>query len=335
MNNQELKTGEVVLYTNPDGSTAVDVRLEQETVWLSQAQMAELFDKSRATINEHIKNIYKEGELEENGTISKFGNSEFPSDKPTNFYNLDVIISVGYRVKSKRGVQFRIWANQILKEYLIKGYAINHTRLSDEQIQQFHQALSLFPQTVERLSNRDELTSDESVALMQLVAKYASSWALLQQYDDGELEQVKQGKAPTFELTYEGARMAVDELKKDLMSKGEASELFGNERDESFKGVLGNIYQTFGGKELYPTIEHKAAHLLYFIIKDHPFSDGNKRSAALLFIYFLSQNNYLNRATGSSKVDENTLVALTLFIAESDPKQKEIMVALVMHLLQG
>src|SRR5690606_36195330 len=235
--------------------------LVQESVWLSQAQMAELFDKSRSTINEHIKNIYTEGELDEKSTISKFGNTEFPSDKPTNYYNLDVIISVGYRVKSQRGTQFRIWANSVLKEYLLKGYALNNARLSNEQIGQFKQALSLFPQTVERLSSREELTNEESVALMKLVTDYAASWALLQQYDDGELEQVGQGATPTFELTYESARGAITALKKELIGKGEASELFGNERDESFKGILGNIYQTFGGDELYPTIEHKAAHL--------------------------------------------------------------------------
>jgi prophage maintenance system killer protein len=170
---------------------------------------------------------------------------------------------------------------------------------------------------------------------MKLVTDYASSWALLQQYDDGQLEQVQQGQSPTFELTYKNARAAVEALKHDLVHKGEASELFGNERDESFKGILGTIYQTFGGEELYSSIEQKAAHLLYFVIKDHPFSDGNKRSAALLFIYFLSQNNYLTKPTGTPKVDENALVALTLLIAESDPKQKDIMIALVMHLLRG
>ncbi len=339
MNNQDLKTGEVILYTNPDGSTAVDVRLEQETVWLSQAQMAELFDRTAPTINEHIKSIYGEGELESAPTIRKFrivrmeGNRQV--EREIDFYNLDMIISVGYRVNSKRGTQFRIWANSVLKEYLLRGYALNHTRLNGEQIKQFQQALSLFPQTVERLSSRGDLSDDEAVALMRLVTDYASSWALLQQYDDGKLEQVEHGRSPSFELTYDKAREAIATLKVDLVGKGEASELFGNERDESFQGILGAIYQTFDGEELYPSIEHKAAHLLYFVIKDHPFSDGNKRSAALLFIYFLSQNNYLTKTIGGSKVDENALVALTLLIAESDPKQKEVMIALVMHLLQG
>jgi prophage maintenance system killer protein len=329
------KTGEIILYTNPDGSTGVDVRLDKDTVWLDAHQMAQLFTTDRTSIVRHINNIYKSDELDTTTTCAKVAQvAADGKSRIMNIYNLDMIISVGYRVNSKKGIQFRLWANSVLKEHLIKGYSLNPHRLSNEQITQFQQALTLFPQAVERLSVRGELQSDEAVALMKLVTEYASSWALLQQYDDGQLEQTNSESTATFTLEYSRARQAIDTLRNNLIAKEEASDLFGNERDGSFQGVLGSIYQTFGGEELYPSIEHKAAHLLYFVIKDHPFSDGNKRIGSLLFIYFLQANNYLSRSTGEAKINDNALVALALLVAESDPKQKEMMIALIMHLLR-
>ncbi|OQP61221.1 cytochrome C biogenesis protein CycH [Niastella vici] len=320
------RIGEIFIYQTADGQTSIDVTLEKETVWLSQEQMAELFSKSKSTINEHIKSIYKEGELFESDTKRKFGNSEF-SDKPTSYYSLDVIISVGYRVKSQRGIQFRIWANQVLKNYLTKGYAIDKKRLQDQsrQLEELKQTVKL----LENVVGNHELTSDESSGLLKVVIDYTYALDVLDQYDHQVLEIQNTTSAELFKITYQEAVLAI----KGLRDKFGGSTLFGNEKDESFQGSLAAIYQTFDGHYVYPSVEEKAANLLYFVIKNHSFSDGNKRIAAFLFVWFLEKNRILYRSNGSKRIADNALVAITLMIAESKPEEKEMMVKVVVSLI--
>jgi len=322
---------DIVIYE--DGTLALSATVENETVWLSQKQMAELFDKSIKTINEHIKNIYKEGELEENSTIRKFqtvqkeGKREVQRD--ISYYSLDVIISVGYRVKSKRGTQFRIWANRILKDYIIKGYALNQKRLQEQKLQELEDTLRLIRQTIDR----KELSADEAKGFVEIVSNYAKSWALLQGYDEQTLQEIAQTTEQKFILDYDEAKEAIAELKRTLISKGEATELFGNEKAGEFKGNLLNIYQSFGGVELLPSVEQKAANLLYYIIKGHPFNDGNKRIGAYLFVLFLHKNGILYKDNGEAKINDNALVSLALLVATSAPEQKDIIIKLVMNML--
>ncbi|MFA6027645.1 MAG: virulence protein RhuM/Fic/DOC family protein [Patescibacteria group bacterium] len=318
----------IVIYQTNDGQTKVTVHFKDETVWLTIDQMAELFNKSRSTINEHILNIYAEKELNEAESVRKIGNSDF-STKPTNFYNLDVIISVGYRVKSKRGTQFRIWANKILKQYLLQGYAINEKRLLEAQ-NKFHelQEAVLFLQK----QSKKELLSGQVAEILNLLADYSKTLSLLNGYDKGELAD-KKGRKTKFVLKYKDCAKIIAEVKKELIAKKEAGNLFGRERDKSFDGIIKGLYQTFSKKELYPTIEAKASHLLYLIIKDHPFVDGNKRTAAFLFVYFLDKTGYLFKETGERKINDNALTALALLVAESDPKDKEVMIKIIKNLL--
>ncbi len=330
MKTTEPNKGEIVIYKTKDGKTSLDVKLEKETVWLSQKQMSELFNKDVRTINEHTKNVFKEGELEENSVIRNFRITASDGKLyDTNFYNLDMVISVGYRVNSKQGTQFRIWATQVLKDYIIKGYTLNPKRLPEINFKELEQALVLIKGTL----NNKELTGDEATGLLKVITDYANSWILLQQYDNNKLEEPKKKHKPKYIINYEKALEAISKLKSDLKSKKEASDLFGNQRDKSFEGIIANLYQTFGGDELYPSIEDKAAHLLYFIIKDHPFTDGNKRIGAFLFILFLSNNGYLFKANGERKINDNALVALALLIAESNPKQKDVMIKLIMNFI--
>ena len=322
---------DIVIYE--DGTLALSATVENETVWLSQKQMAELFDKSIKTINEHIKNIYKEGELEENSTIRKFqtvqkeGKREVQRD--ISYYSLDVIISVGYRVKSKRGTQFRIWANRILKDYIIKGYALNQKRLQEQKLQELEDTLHLIRQTIDQ----KELSANEAKGFVEIVSNYAKSWALLQGYDEQTLQEIAQTTEQKFILDYDEAKEAIAELKRTLISKGEATELFGNEKAGEFKGNLLNIYQSFGGVELLPSVEQKAANLLYYIIKGHPFNDGNKRIGAYLFVLFLHKNGILYKDNGEAKINDNALVSLALLVATSAPEQKDIIIKLVMNML--
>ena len=326
----EPNKGEIIIYKTKDGKTSLDVKLEKETVWLSQKQMAELFNKDVRTVNEHIKNVFKEAELEENSVIRDFRITASDGKQyDTNFYNLDMIISIGYRVKSKQGTQFRIWAIQVLKDHIIKGYTINSKRLPEVNFKELEQALVLVKGTL----NNKELSSDEATGLLKVITDYANSWVLLQQYDSNKLEEPKKKHKPKYIINYEKAIEAISKLKSDLKSKKEASDLFGNQRDKSFEGIVANLYQTFGGEELYPSIEDKAAHLLYFIIKDHPFTDGNKRIGAFLFILYLSNNRYLFKSNGERKINDNALVALALLIAESNPKQKDVMIKLIMNFI--
>lgn len=332
---QEIDTknqSNIVIYEANDGQLAIDVKLEDETVWLSQSQMAGIFNKSKKTISEHVTNIFQEKELDQTSVVRNFRTTAADSkDYDVNYYNLDVIISVGYRVKSKEGTQFRIWATKVLREHLVQGFTINPKQLQNRGLQEFEKAIALIKNVV----SNAELTNDQSLGLLDVITKYAGSWILLQKYDENNLSLPSSSHRPASILDYNEAQVAITELRNKLSQTNETMGLFGSEREHMFEGIVGNIYQTFGGEDLYPSIEAKAAHLLYFIIKDHPFSDGNKRIGSFLFILFLAKNNYLLDKNGERKFNDNALVALALLVAESDPKQKEIMILLIMNLITG
>ena len=322
-----MEEDKIIIYQTEDGQTQIDVRLENETVWLTQAQMSELFDKDRTVIGRHIRNIYKEEELEQNITCAKFAHMGSEGDQRYEYtaYNLDVIISVGYRVNSKRGVKFRQWANRVLKEYLIKGYAVND-RIRKEQIGELRQLVGMIGRTIQ---NKPLLSNDETNALFEVVTNYTYALDTLDNYDYERLTIDKTTKEEPFHATYENAMEAINGLRE----KFGGSALFGNEKDDSFKSSIGQIYQTFGGEELYPRVEEKAAMLLYLVTKNHSFSDGNKRIAATLFLWFLNNNHILYREDGSKRLADNTLVALTLMIAESKTEEKDVMVKVVVNLI--
>ncbi|MEO8146388.1 MAG: virulence protein RhuM/Fic/DOC family protein [Bacteroidia bacterium] len=313
---------EIEIYQSPDKHIQVEVKFEHETVWLTQSQITKLFQKDRTVITKHINNVFKEGELDEKSNVQKMHIAN--SDKPVAFYNLDVIISVGYRVKSKQGTQFRQWATQRLKDYLVKGYAVNQKRL--EQLQQTIQLIG---------KNTDDLKLNEAKGLLDIIQKYTQSFILLNQYDSNSLSTQNLNEHITYEIQYNEAAAAIAELKKQLIAATEATELFGNAKDDSFKGILGNIVQTFGGQYLYPSIEEQAANLLYFIIKNHPFSDGNKRIGAFMFIWFLEKNKHRFKQNGELKINDNALVALALLVAQSNPAEKELMVQLIINLISN
>jgi prophage maintenance system killer protein len=326
-----MENSQIIIYQTPDGQTSVDVTLENETLWLSQRLMAELFDKDADTIGLHIKNIYAEGELEEKSTTEKYSVVQEEGKRKVKrsivHYSLDVILSVGYRVSSRRGTQFRIWANKILKDYLVKGYSVNEKRLK-EQGQQFN----ALKQTVRLLGNVIEsksLTNDEASGLLKVITDYTYALDILDKYDHRNLTIEGIHKEQTFIATYEEAIEAIQGLK----DKFGGSSLFGNEKDESFRSSIATIYQSFGGTDFYPSIEEKAAHLLYFIVKNHSFSDGNKRIAAFLFVWFLEKNGILYHDDGTKRIADNALVALTLMIAESNPEEKDIMAQVVVSLI--
>lgn len=324
--------GGVIVYEGQDG-LSLKVSLDGDTVWLTQAQLAELFGKNRDTISWHLKNIFKEGELEQAAVTEHYSvTAGDGKNYPTLHYNLDAIISVGYRVNSKRGTQFRIWAADVLKRYLTQGYALNQRLLEEERTEQLHelrQAIEL----LQGVADRRELAGDEMKGLLEVITGYTRSWLLLQQYDQGVLPTNDLQSASSQPIEYDEVRQIVITLKQELLRAGEASELFGIERGASLHRLLGAITQSFAGLELYPSIEEKAAHLLYFLIKDHPFVDGNKRIGSLLFIWFLQRNQYLLNRFGERKVNDNALVALALLVAESRPEQKETMVALTINLI--
>jgi len=320
--------GEILLYKTPEGDTQIDVKLKEETVWLTQKQMSTLFQKNVRTINEHIKNVFTEGELSQNSVIRKFRITAADGKSyNTNFYNLDVIISVGYRVKSKRGTQFRIWANKVLKDYLTKGYVLNERRLKEqtERIKELEKTIDIFSKVTESY----QLKQDEFAGIIQIVKDYTYALDTLDNYDKKALNISSTNKEEIFQINYESSKKVITKMKE----KFGGSTLFGKEKDKSFKGTVGAIYQTFGKKELYPSIEEKAAHLLYFTIKNHSFIDGNKRIAAALFLWFLQMNNYLYAKNGSKRIPDNALVALCLLIAESNPKEKDMIVKVVINLI--
>lgn len=314
----------IVIYQTPDGNTRIDVRLENETVWLTQKQMEFLFQKDQSVIARHINNVFREGELEEKSNMQILHNT-FSKYKPTKVYSLDVIISVGYRVKSQRGTQFRIWANRVLKDYLVKGYAVNE-KIHKEQIGELRQLVGMLGRTIQ---NQPLLSNDETNALFSVVTDYSYALDTLDNYDYQRLVIDKTTKEEPFHATYENAMQAILSLKERF---GESA-LFGNEKDDSFKSSIGQIYQTFDGVDLYPSVEEKAAMLLYLVTKNHSFSDGNKRIAATLFLWFLNNNRILYRADGSKRIEDNTLVALTLMIAESSPEEKDVMVKVIVNLI--
>lgn len=323
--------GEIVIYKAKDGQTKLEVNLQDETVWLTQAQIAELFGTQRPAITKHLKNIFKEGELKENSVCSILEHTASDGKTyKTSFYNLDAILSVGYRVNSGRAAQFRIWATKTLKNHLIKGYTVNEKRLRqrDIKLQELEKVIRLFQYT--RQSKL--LSQGEANGLLHVITEYANSWVLLNKFDQEKLAIKKETKEKSI-LDYEKAQREIFELKNKLTKQKEATEIFGQERGQSLEGILGNLNQSFGGKFLYPTVSEKAAHLLYFVIKDHPFVDGNKRIGSFLFIAYLSQNNYLLNKKGEKKINDNALVALALLVAQSNPKDKDLMIALITNLL--
>lgn len=321
---------QIEIYKAKDGQTQVDVTFEQDTVWLSQKHMAELFEKDTDTVGLHLKNIYAENELDENSTTELFSvvqtEGKRKVERQIKFYNLDAILSVGYRVNSKQGTQFRQWATQRLKEHLIKGYTINQKRL--EQLQQV-------VNIIQQSGGATELSSSEAKGLLEIITNYTQSFILLNQFDSNELGGEPLNENITYEIDFEDAVSAIAELKNKLIQRKQASALFGNQKDESFKGLLGNIMQSFGDEYLYKSIEEQAAHLLYFVIKNHPFSDGNKRIGAFLFVWFLEKNKHRFKKSGEVKINDNGLVALALLVAQSNPRDKDLMIKLIINLINN
>lgn len=318
-----MENDKIIIYQTEDGQTQIDVRLENETVWLNVEQLSLLFNREESNVRRHIINVFKEGELERENNVHFLHVNGVK--KPVPFYDLDVIISVGYRVKSKRGTAFRIWARKIIKDYLVKGYAVNE-RIRKEQIGELRQLVGMLGRTIQ---NQSLLSNDETNALFEVVTNYTYALDTLDNYDYERLTIDKTTKEEPFHATYENAMEAINGLRE----KFGGSVLFGNEKDDSFKSSIGQIYQTFGGEELYPSVEEKAAMLLYLVTKNHSFSDGNKRIAATLFLWFLNNNHILYREDGSKRLADNTLVALTLMIAESKTEEKDVMVKVVVNLI--
>lgn len=321
--------GEIIIYRAEDNTIQLDVRMENETVWLSQQQMVHLFNTTKQNISLHINNIFREGELQKEATVKEYltvqteGNRQI--SRKVLYYNLDVIISVGYRVKSQRGVQFRQWANKILKDYLVKGYAINE-KIRREQLSDLRQLVQIVGRTVQ---SKAVESADETQAVFDVVLDYTYALDTLDNYDYERLTVKETTPEERFRATYENAMQTISALRE----KFGGSTLFGNEKDDSFKSSIGQIYQTFGGTDLYPSVEEKAAMLLYLVTKNHSFSDGNKRIAATLFLWFLNNNGILYREDGTKRIADNTLVALTLMIAESRTEEKDTMVKVVVNLI--
>lgn len=326
---------QIVIYKSGNRKVEINVDINRDTVWLTQKQMSQLFDKTVPTINEHIKNVYKEKELNLKSTIRKFRTVEKEGNRQVareiDHYNLDVVISVGYRVKSIRGTQFRIWATKTLKQYLVKGYVLNKKRLTEQQ-----KYLKNLSDSVEiiRSKIKSPMLAGQEEELLGIVKKYIDSIKLLKRYDDRNLETKNLSLKTGFELEYEKVIENVLWFRQELLRQKLASDLFGAENSTKLQGLIGAINQTFDGKYLYPSIEEKAANLLYFVIKDHPFVDGNKRIGSTLFIYFLNKNRYLFKKNGEVKINDRALVALALLVAVSDPKEKETIVKLVINLIK-
>lgn len=327
MNKDELDN-KIVIYQTEDGKTQLDVKLENETVWLTQAQMTELFQTTKQNISLHINNIFKEGELDSKATVKEYLTVQHEGKRTVRrkvkYYDLDVIISVGYRVKSIRGTRFRQWATSVLRDYLIKGYAINQ-RIREENYQQMVQLVRSMARTVKL----QDLSKEVRNALLDVVVDYTFALDRLDDYDYQRLSIPESSTEEKFHATYEGAMNVLAELREKFGGSG----LFANEKDDSFKSSIGQIYQTFGGQDLYPAVEEKAAMLLYLVTKNHSFSDGNKRIAATLFLWFLNENGILYDDMHNKRIDDATLVALTLLIAESRPEEKDTMIKVVVNLI--
>ncbi len=323
MNNSNIE-----IYQIEDGKTEISVKLENESVWLSLNQMVDLFGRDKSVISRHLSNVFNEGELDKKSVVAK--NATTASDGKTynvDYFNLDVIISIGYRIKSSRGTQFRIWANKILKEYLIKGYSLNEKKLKQktEQLLELKESVKILGEVIQYKS----LSTDESIGLLKLISDYAYALDILDRYDYQNLEIKNTSGKEIYQLTYNEAIEKIRIAKKAYAN----SDLFGNEKDDSFKSSISTIYQTFDGLDLYPSIEEKAANLLYFVTKNHSFSDGNKRIAAFLFLYFMERNGILFDKNENKRLADNTLVALTLMIAVSKPEEKDIMTKVIVNLI--
>jgi prophage maintenance system killer protein len=314
----DVPGGDIVLYTAPDGTVKLDVRLERDTIWLSQQQMALLFDTERSVLSKHLKNVFGTGELDQESNVQKMHIAG--ADRPVTFYNLNTIISVGYRVKSRVATQFRVWATNILHDHLVKGYTLNERRLQD-----LNQAIRL----IADVTNRRELSGDEATALLRIVGQYSAALDLLDDYDYQRVTTPDAGATVTHALNYDEAMRIVEHLR----SRFGSSELFGREKDNSLQSALGAVIQTWDGADLYPGVEAKAANLLYLVVKNHAFLDGNKRIAAALFLWFLDKNNVLYDASGERRFSDAALVATTLLIAESKPDEKDVLVRILTHLL--
>ncbi len=326
-----MEKSEIRIYKTKEGKTTIEVKLEKETVWLSLNQMSELFYRDKSVISRHIRNVFKEGELNRKSTVAKYATVQNEGQRKIvrniEYFNLDVIISVGYRIKSKRGTQFRIWANQIIKNYLIKGFAINQKKLEQQakQLNELKETIKILGNTLEY----KKLTNDESKGLLKIISDYSYALEILDKYDYKTLKIENTSGKEVYQLTYEEAIKQIENTKKVYGN----SDLFGHEKDNSFKSSIATIYQTFGGDDLYPSIEEKAANLLYFIVKNHSFSDGNKRIAAFLFLYFLDKNGLLFTREDKKRIADNALVALTLMIAVSKPEEKETIIKVIVNLI--
>lgn len=312
------KQAELVIYTSKDGGIELDVQLEKETIWLSQAQLCNLFERDQSVVSRHIRNVFKEGELSEKSNMQKMHIGG--SDKPVAFYNLDVIISVGYRVKSKRGTEFRIWATNILKQHIVQGYTINEKRLKE---------LGKVVKLASDISKRKELSGDEASILLQTVAEYATALNLLDDYDHQRVTLGKTSRRKAVEISYDEGMKLIDAMRQQFGD----SAVFGKEKDKSFHSSLNAIMQSFDGKDVYPSVEEKAAHLLYFLVKNHSFVDGNKRIAAAVFLRFAEKNKLIYDKAGNKRIADNALVAMTLMIAESRPQEKEVITAMLTNLI--
>lgn len=328
-----MENTEIKIYTTDDGKTTVEVRLEKDTVWLNQMQLAELFQTERSVINKHILNIYQSGELDENATCVKIAQVQSEGyrkvKREIKHYNLDVIIAVGYRVNSRRGTQFRIWANQVLRDYLIQGYALNLNKLQkqNEQLNEIKKILNL----VQNISQQKKLNDNEYEGLINIVTNYAHALDILDQYDYQTLNIKNITETNLYRISYQEAIKQIEFIK----AKYGYPPLFGKEKDQSFHSSVETIYQTFNGTDIYPSVEEKAAHLLYFVVKNHSFVDGNKRIAAMLFLYFLDRNNLLYDISGNKRIADNALVALTLMIALSKPEEKDIIIKIIVNLINS
>jgi len=330
-NTRSEKIQDVVVFRPQGNKMSVEVKLKEETVWLSLMQIAFLFGRDKSVISRHLHNIFKSKELTRGSTVAFFATVQSEGghsvEREIEHFNLDVIISVGYRVNSKQGTQFRIWATNILKQHLIQGYTINEKCLKEQS--ENVKTLQRTVQMLADLSQRKALTSDEAKGLFEVIRDYSYGLDVLDDYDHGRIAIKSATAKESYQLTYDEGMRLIQEMRQ----KFGGSSLFGHEKDESFKSALGAIYQTFGGKDLYPSVEEKAANLLYLVVKNHSFSDGNKRIAAALFVWFLDRNKILYKADGSKRIADNALVAITLMIAESQPKEKDIIVALVVNLI--
>lgn len=325
--NETTNKGEIVIYETSKKEVELKVRLEKENIWLTQAQIAKLYTKDRTVITKHISNVFKDREVDEESNVQKMHFTH--SDKPTIFYSLDIVLAVGYRTNSSAAIKFRRWATGILKNYILRGYAINEKRFleANEKFQELKTVISF----LQERASKKQLKGQEK-EILNLLAGYSKTLRILEQYDKEKLVKPR-GKKARFILEYKNCLRVIIEVKKELVAKKEAADIFGTERERGLESIVKNLYQTFGGKELYKSLEGKAAHILYLIIKDHPFSDGNKRIGSFLFVYFLDKNNYLYRETGEKKINDNALTALALLIAESNPKDKDVLVKIIINLI--